>query len=61
VLSKNGQKVTGLLKSSDTEGFTLTVSRKVKAEGAKRKTEMKEDLHFSFDEVKHTKYLIRFK
>jgi len=61
VLSKNGQKITGLLKSSDTEGFTLTISRKVKAEGAKRKTEMKEDLHFSFDEVKHTKYLIRFK
>jgi len=37
VLSKNGQKITGLLKSSDTEGFTLTISRKVKVEGAKRK------------------------
>jgi len=61
VLGKNGQKMTGLLKSSDAEGFTLTVTRKVKPEGAKRKIEMEEDLRFAFDEVKYTKYLIRFK
>ena len=61
VLGKNGQKMTGLLKSSNAEGFTLTVSKKVKPEGAKRKTEMEEDIRFAFDEVKFTKYLIRFK
>ena len=61
VLTKSGQKMTGLLKSSDAAGFTLTVTRKVKPEGAKRKTEMQEELRFAFDEVKYTKYLIRFK
>lgn len=61
VLSKNGQKMTGILKSSDAEGFILTVTRKVKAEGAKRKIEVAEDLRFAYDEVKYTKYLIRFK
>lgn len=61
VLTKSGQKMTGLLKSSDATGFTLTVSRKVKPEGAKRKTEMQEELRFAYDEVKYTKYLIRFK
>ena len=61
VLSKNGQKVIGTLKSSDNEGFTVSITKKVKPEGAKRKTEVEEEIHFTFDEVKHTKYLIRFK
>ena len=60
VLSKQGQKMTGLLKSSNEEGFILTVSRKIKPEGAKRKTEVTEDIHFAYEEVKYTKYLIRF-
>ncbi len=60
VLNKQGQKLTGMLKSSDPEGFTLTVTRKEKPEGAKRKIEVTEDLHFLFQEVKYTKYLIRF-
>ena len=61
VLSKNGQKITGRLKSSDDNGFTVSVTKKVKPEGAKRKIEVEEDIRFAFDEVKHTKYLIRFK
>ncbi|MFA7492911.1 MAG: ribosome assembly cofactor RimP [Proteiniphilum sp.] len=61
VLCKNGQKIIGTLKSSDDYGFTLSVTKKVKPEGAKRKIEVEEDIHFTFDEVKHTKYLIRFK
>lgn len=61
VLSKNGQKIIGTLKSSDNEGFTVSITKKVKPEGAKRKTEVEEEIHFTFDEVKHTKYLIRFK
>lgn len=60
VLSKQGQKMTGILKSSDPDGFTLTVTRKVKPEGAKRRTEVTEDLRYAFSEVKYTKYLIRF-
>ncbi len=61
VLGKNGQKITGTLKSSDDKGFTVTLTKKVKPEGAKRKIEVEEDIRFAFDEVKHTKYLIRFK
>ena len=61
VLSRNGQKVTGLLQSSDEHGFTITITKKVKLEGAKRKTEVEEDIRFLYDEVKYTKYLIRFK
>jgi ribosome maturation factor RimP len=61
VLGRNGQKVAGTLKSSDDEGFTVSIIKKVKPEGAKRKIEVEEDLRFAFDEVKHTKYLIRFK
>jgi len=61
VLTRAGIKHSGILRSSDDEGFTLTVTRKVKPEGAKRKQEVEEDLRFSYDDVKHTKYLIRFK
>ncbi len=61
VLSRKGQKITGRLKASDENGFTLTVTKKVKPEGAKRKTEVEDDLRFTYDEVKYTKYLIRFK
>ncbi len=61
VLGKNGQKATGILGSSNEEGFTLAVTKQVKPEGAKRKVDVTEQVHFAFDEVKHTKYLIRFK
>lgn len=61
VLSKSGQKVTGRLESSDDSGFTVSVVKKIKPEGAKRKIEVEEDMRFAFDEVKHTKYHIRFK
>lgn len=61
VLSKNGQKVSGVLKSSGEEGFTVTVTKMVKPEGAKRKTEVEEDHFFNYNDVKYTKYLIRFK
>ncbi len=61
VLGKNGQKITGTLASSDDNGFTVRVTKKTKPEGAKRKIEVEEDIRFAFDEVKYTKYLIRFK
>ncbi len=61
VLTKKGQKLSGLLKSAGDNKFMITISKKVRAEGAKRKTETSEDLQFSYDDVKYTKYLIRFK
>ena len=42
-------------------GETFTVTKKVKSETSKRKVEVEEDLAFTYDEVKYTKYLIRFK
>lgn len=61
VLTKKGQKLSGVLKSASSDEFVVTISKKVKLEGAKRKTAVSEDLHFSYDEIKYTKYLIRFK
>lgn len=61
VLGKKGEKRTGLLKSADENGFVVTVSKMVKPEGAKRKTAIEEDIHFAFEEIKYTKYHIRFK
>ncbi|HZJ80941.1 MAG TPA: ribosome assembly cofactor RimP [Dysgonamonadaceae bacterium] len=61
VLTKKGQKITGVLTSVSDDEFTVSISKKVRAEGAKRKTEKSEDLQFRYDEVKYTKYLIRFK
>ena len=61
VLTKKGVKLTGVLKSADDESFTITIAKKERLEGAKRKTEVIEDLHFKYEEIKYTKYLIRFK
>lgn len=61
VLTKTGQKLSGILKASDDNGFVVTITKMVKPEGAKKKTAVEEDLPFAYDEVKHTKYLIRFK
>lgn len=61
VLTKDGKKISGILISSNEKDFTITITKKVKPEGAKRKMEVQEKLTFSYDEVKYTKYLIRFK
>ncbi len=61
ILSKNGQKLSGILKQSNDKEFTVTVSKQVKPEGAKRKITVEEDITFSYTDVKYTKYLIRFK
>ena len=61
VLTKKGLKLSGVLKSADENMFVITTYKREKLEGAKRKTEVSEDLKFGYDEIKHTKYLIRFK
>jgi ribosome maturation factor RimP len=60
LLLKKGIKHIGILKDADDEKVVITIERKVKNEGAKRKTVVQEDLSFSYDEIKYTKYLIRF-
>lgn len=61
VLSKKGQKLSGVLESCDNEGFNIVVTQMVKPEGAKKKVAVEENIRFQYDEVKYTKYLIRFK
>ena len=56
-----GGKLTGVLKSADETGIVLTVQKQVKPEGAKRKITVEEDLAYPYNEIKSTKYLIRFK
>ena len=61
VLTKDGRKLTGVLKDADDEKFVVAVQKKVKVEGAKRPKLMEEDETFRYDEIKYTKYLISFK
>ena len=60
VLTADGRKLKGILKSADADGFVLTVVKKVKPEGAKRPVEQEEDLRFGYNEIKYTKYVIQF-
>lgn len=60
-LTADGRKLTGVLDRCDEEGFVLLVTKKVKPEGAKRKIEVTEEVPLRYNEVKYTKYLIRFK
>ena len=61
VLDKDGKKVKGILKAIDGSNFTVTVNEKVKVEGKKRPVKMDVDHTYDMNEVKYTKYIIRFK
>jgi Uncharacterized protein conserved in bacteria len=61
VLTKAGMKYTGILKGAEENGIVLTIEKQIKPEGAKRKITVEEDLSFAYEELKYTKYLIRFK
>jgi ribosome maturation factor RimP len=61
VLLKNKKKQEGLLKEADENQIILTIEKQVKPEGAKRKITVEEDLIFTYDEIKYTKNIIRFK
>ena len=61
VLLKSGVKREGFLTSADENGFTITIEKQIKPEGAKRKVTIQEEEHYRYDEIKYTKYLIRFK
>ena len=61
VLTKKGDKLSGILKAASENDFIITIAKKTKLEGSKRKTEVAVDLQFTYEEIKYTKYLIRFK
>lgn len=60
VLTKDGKKLKGTLKDVDEEGFTLTITKKVKLEGKKRPEMVDEDLNYKYEEIKYTKNIIQF-
>ena len=60
VLTKEGQKLHGMLLDSDDEGFTLRVEEKVKKEGEKRPVKEMVDRKFAYSDVKSVVYEIKF-
>lgn len=61
VLTCDGRKLHGVLTEVGDDEFTVEIEKKVKEEGAKRPTLIKEPLTFKFNETKSVKYLIKFK
>ncbi len=61
VLTRDGKKLTGNLAGFDEEKIVLEQEKQVKPEGAKRKITVKEELSIPFNNIKTTKYIIRFK
>lgn len=61
VLTKEGKKLEGVLKDANEENFTVTIQKKVKLEGAKRPKLVDEDVTYTYNDIKYTKYLISFK
>lgn len=61
VLTCDGRKLKGVLLDANEENFLLETERDVMLEGAKRKTRIKEEERFNYQDIKYTKYLIRFK
>ena len=60
-LTKEGKKFNGILTEVDSTGFVLEIEKSEKPEGAKRKILVTENLPFQYDDIKTTKYIIRFK
>lgn len=61
LLLTRGVKLTGVLKFADENGVVVVVEKKIKPEGAKRKVLLEEEQAYAFEEIKYTKYLLRFK
>jgi len=61
VLLKSGKKKHGVLKEADEVKFIVTVEKQTRPEGEKRKRVVYEDEAYTYDEIKYTKNIIRFK
>ena len=61
VLTADGKKLEGCLKSADENGFVLTVEEKQRLEGKKRPQMVEVDKAFGYGDVKWVKSIIDFK
>jgi len=59
VLTRDGRKLKGVLKSADDAGFVLGVTVKVKPEGKKRPELQEQELGLTYDDIKYTKNIIK--
>lgn len=59
-LLKDGKKLSGLLKSVDEDGFTILSKEKVKKPESKRPVVEEVPHTLRYDEVKQTKYILKF-
>ena len=61
VLDADGKKWTGTLADANENNFTITIQAKVILEGFKRPKLIEQNVTFTYDKIKYTKYLISFK
>ena len=61
VVVKGGGKMKGILSAANEQGFELTVTKKVKVEGSKKKVDQETVTPFTYDAVKSCKPVIKFK
>lgn len=61
VLTKAGKKLSGILKDANDTSFIISIEKTEKPEGSKRKIVVIEDITFLYQDIKTTKYIIRFK
>lgn len=61
VLSKDGRKLSGVLKSCDDEGFVVVTQKKEKQEGKKKPVLVEKEEVFLYGDVKYAKYQISIK
>lgn len=59
-LTADGRKLHGKLRSAGPDCFTITIERKVKPEGAKKPVIEPEDITLGYDQVKYTRYDLKF-
>lgn len=60
-LTKAGKKVTGILSDVRENEFILQVEKTEKPAGSKRKVTVIENITLAYEDIKNTKYIIRFK
>lgn len=60
-ITKDGLKIIGILSNVSDSGFEIEETKLVKVDGKKKKQSITEKHKFSFDKIKSTKIVIRFK
>ena len=60
VLAKDGKKYRGMMARADEAEFAVTIQVKEKPEGAKRPVLVDKEYAWRYEDVKYTKYLIKF-